>query len=209
MGRDSFKYRVKDNRGGESNAALVSLTVQRITLPPVANAGPDPNVAKGQAVTLDGSKSTDPEHATLQFTWRFQSVPATSTVTDAALANRLTAAPNFTPDVDGVYVLALTVSDDVRTNTVQITATTANVPPNADAGPDQTALAGQLVTLDGSATVTVTLADVNETPSANAQSVTTLEDNASRSASTSSTISASIAASSSISSRGSRCSTAV
>lgn len=154
LGRDSFKYTVKDNRGAKSNQANVSVTVKSGNLPPIANAGADLNARVGLAVTLNGSQSSDPERAPLAFSWTFQSVPAASALSNAALANAQSAAPNFIPDVEGVYELALSVSDGVHTNvdTVLVTATSANVPPNVNAGADKTALTGTTVTLTGSAT---------------------------------------------------------
>ena len=154
VGPDQFRYVVKDPRGSVSKAARVFITVNRFNLPPVANAGTDINAATGQAVILNGSQSSDPERALLSYAWRFQSVPATSTLTDASIANSQTVAPNFTPDVDGVYELALSVSDGFQANvdTVQIIATTANVPPNVDAGRDHNALVGFSDTFSGSAT---------------------------------------------------------
>ena len=154
LGRDSFTYKVKDNSGAVSNVARVSINISGHNLPPIANAGKDTNARSGQAVTLNGSQSSDPEHALLSFSWHFQIVPAASAMTDALLANSHTAAPNFTPDVAGVYELALAVSDGVHTNvdTVRVTATSANVPPNVNAGADQSVLTGTTVTLVGSAT---------------------------------------------------------
>ena len=78
-------------------------------------------------------------------------MPPPSTVTDSSLANGNSAAPRFTPDVDGAYELALEASDGATSavDTVIVTARAANVPPNANAGPDANAVAGQLVNLDG------------------------------------------------------------
>lgn len=153
VGSDKFRYEVKDNHGVVSNEARVFITVSANNFPPITNAGTDINAATGQPVTLNGSQSFDPEHQLLSFSWRFQTVPATSALTDASIVNSQTAVPHFTPDVDGVYVLALTVSDGVNTNvaTVRVTATTANIPPNVNAGTDRTALVGATVNLTGTA----------------------------------------------------------
>ena len=150
-GRDRFGYRVKDNDGATSNAARARMTVASGNRLPMADAGPDFNAATGALVTLNGSNSSDPDGDPLAFSWQFLSVPPASTVTNAALANPATAAPSFTTDVDGPYELALEVSDGQMTDvdTATVTAATANVPPNADAGPDQSAVIGQIVDLDG------------------------------------------------------------
>ncbi len=125
--------------------------MERGNHPPLTDAGSDTNTTTGLPVTLNGSGSSDPDGDALTFLWRFLSVPPPSTVTDALLANGNTAAPRFTPDVDGAYELALEASDGARSavDTVIVTARAANVPPNANAGPDASAVAGQLVNLDG------------------------------------------------------------
>jgi VCBS repeat-containing protein len=126
--------------------------VRAVNRAPVANAGPDMNAVTGRTVILDGAQSFDPDRDPLSFAWQFVAVPATSSVTTASLANAQTAAPSFTPDVDGTYGLELTVSDGTLSSTdqAQVTAVSRpNVPPNANAGQDQTAQVGTVVLLDG------------------------------------------------------------
>ena len=59
----------------------------------------------------------------------------------------------FVADVTGTYVARLTVADDrgaeVRDTVKIVAGTIANVPPTADAGPNQRANVGQAVTLQG------------------------------------------------------------
>ena len=150
-GQDRFRYRVRDDDHARSRAARVRIIVERGNHPPLADAGSDTNTTTALPVTLNGSGSSDPDGDALTFLWRFLSVPPPSTVTDASLANGNTAAPRFTPDVDGAYELALEASDGAMSavDTVIVTARAANVPPNANAGPDANAVAGQLVNLDG------------------------------------------------------------
>ena len=150
-GRDRFRYRVRDDDHARSRAARVRIIVERGNHPPLADAGSDTNTTTALPVTLNGSGSSDPDGDALTFLWRFLSVPPPSTVTDASLANGNSAAPHFTPDVDGPYELALEASDGAMSavDTVIVTARAANVPPNANAGPDANAVAGQLVNLDG------------------------------------------------------------
>ena len=121
--------------------------------PPIANAGLDQNVITGQAVTLNGSKSYDPEGDMITFRWTFVQVPAGSSVTDSSLSDATSAKPQFTPDLNGAYRLQLIVNDsdlDGVPDEVVINATTPNVPPNAHAGPDQNVFTGNGVQLDGS-----------------------------------------------------------
>ena len=150
-GRDQFRYRVRDDDHARSRAARVTIIVERGNHPPLADAGSDTNTTTALPVTLNGSGSSDPDGDALTFLWRFLSVPPPSTVTDASLANGNSAAPHFTPDVDGPYELALEASDGAMSavDSVIVTARAPNVPPNANAGPDANAVKGQLVNLDG------------------------------------------------------------
>jgi hypothetical protein len=121
--------------------------------PPVANAGPGQNVNTGKLITLDGSGSHDPEGALITFLWSFIEVPIGSNITDTLLSDTTSAKPNFTPDIDGTYKLELIVNDGVLNSApdeVLIVAATTNVAPNANAGPDQNALTGGTVYLNGS-----------------------------------------------------------
>jgi K319-like protein/FG-GAP repeat protein len=86
----------------------VVIIVATGNLPPVANAGSDQTVTAGQQVTLDGTRSSDPNGDTLTYSWCIKGKPEGSTAT---LSGANTARPTFTPDVAGSYVLCLTVND--------------------------------------------------------------------------------------------------
>ena len=119
--------------------------------PPVADAGTNRNVVTGLLVTLDGSGSSDPDGDVLSYFWLLHSKPVGSKVT---LSEATSVNPSFTPDVGGIYVISLVVNDGIAESAfdnVTITAgATAQNPPVADAGDDQNAVTGLLVTLDGS-----------------------------------------------------------
>jgi len=76
--------------------------------PPVSQAGDDQEVSVGEVVQLDGSRSTDPEGLPLEYSWVFVSRPGGSA---AVLDLPGTVNPVFTPDVEGAYVVRLTVTD--------------------------------------------------------------------------------------------------
>jgi hypothetical protein len=131
----------------------IEVTFEINNSPPVADAGLDQNVIIGQVGTLNGSKSYDPEGAMITFLWTFVEVPAGSSVTNASLSDVTSAKPQFTPDVNGAYRLQLIVNDGALNSIadeVVINATTPNVAPNANAGPDQNVFRGNTVQLDGS-----------------------------------------------------------
>ena len=126
---------------------------------PLAEAGPDQfGVSAGASVTLDGVGSSDPESDALTYRWAQRAggtpvvtltpvleggnntprstftMPALTTSTDSALEFILTVA-----DVNGNRSLG----DSLRISTHDA--------PTADAGPDQSVVEGDTVTLDGSA----------------------------------------------------------
>jgi len=119
---------------------------------PIANAGPDQPAHAGETVTLDGSGSSDDNTATedLIFAWTLVSKPAGSS---AALVGAATMHPSFVSDVPGEYVATLIVTDadGQSSDPDPVAVSSLNCTPTADAGADQGAFVGQLVTLDGSA----------------------------------------------------------
>jgi hypothetical protein len=136
--------------GVASQPDSVSITCSTGNIAPRANAGPDRSAAPGGSITLDGTASRDPNNTSLTYSWRIVNQPSGS---NPVLSNATTATPTFRADVLGVYTIALTVSDGSLTSAsdqVNITVASGNLPPVANAGPDQTVTAGQQVTLDGS-----------------------------------------------------------
>jgi hypothetical protein len=134
---------------GTVDSAPATVHVSTQNSRPVASAGPDQTVALGSTVTLDGTGSGDADGDALTFRWTLIQRPAGS---QATLTNPATAAPTFIADLAGRYVAQLIVNDgtlDSLPDLVQID--TLNSRPVADAGPDQNAVAGTLVQLDGSA----------------------------------------------------------
>ncbi len=134
----------------EANAPIVPPTSNNA---PVANAGVDQAVIATAVVTLDASGSSDADGDALSYQWTFSSLPENS---GAALSDASGISPSFSTDIDGSYVIALTVSDGVSNSsvdTVTITAEAAdtNHTPVANAGADRNITTRERVTLNGSA----------------------------------------------------------
>jgi PKD domain len=129
-------------------ASSVQWTFQTTAPPPVANPGPNQTAKLGNTVVLNGGASTNPSGAgTLTYSWRFTSRPAGSiaTLNFDTIVN-----PSFVVDVDGTYVIQLTVSNGVASSSANVLVSTTNSPPVAVAGPNQTAAVGSKVVLNGS-----------------------------------------------------------
>jgi hypothetical protein len=80
-------------------------------LPPWAEAGSVAPVRPGTPVTLDGSRSRDPEGAELVYVWEQSSGPES-----VELAGATTPRPSFTPRLEGVYSFQLVVSDGAQSS---------------------------------------------------------------------------------------------
>ena len=119
--------------------------------PPVAEAGENQSIHAGDLVQLDGGGSSDDKTPSekLLYAWSFTSQPASSTAT---LTGADTAAPSFTADLPGTYVVGLVVTDEgsLSSEPDEVIISSLNAPPNADAGPDQGAYVSEPVALDGS-----------------------------------------------------------
>ena len=133
---------------GTVDSAPDTVTISTDNTAPVADAGPDDSGQVGDPITLDGSGSGDDDGDGLTFAWSFMSVPGGST---ASLDDPSLAGPSFTIDVFGDYVVQLIVNDGtVDSAPDTVTISTDNTAPVADAGPDDSGLIGDPITLDGS-----------------------------------------------------------
>jgi K319L-like, PKD domain len=132
---------VNDGKASQSDQCTVS-----VNSAPTANAGPDQSVSVGDVVQLDGSSSSDPEGDNLSYSWTMSSRPTGSAAT---LQNGNSGTSTFTPDRGGDYVIRLVVNDGSLSSEVDECIVSANTPPTANAGPDQTVSVGAVVQLDG------------------------------------------------------------
>ena len=103
--------RVSD--GTDSSADNVLITASGVNVAPNARAGEDQMTALGDAVSIDGTASDDPDEGPrgLVFSWRLISIPAGSALTNSDLVDSEMSTAFFVPDVEGAYVLELEVFD--------------------------------------------------------------------------------------------------
>jgi hypothetical protein len=98
---------VTDVAGQKSSDVVVIRDGASNTLP-LANAGRDLQVDLNANLVLDGSGSSDADNDALNYSWAILSRPVGST---AKLNNEKSRNPDFTPDVEGDFVIQLFVSD--------------------------------------------------------------------------------------------------
>ena len=124
-----------------SDPDLIVLTVSVSDSVPTADAGPDVFSMVDERVELDGSGSSDPENSPVEFSWSLSSSPECSSLESDAIYNPSTAIPAFIPDCEGVFVVALVVTDGTSWSDpdfVAVTASSTNQSPIADAGDSAT-----------------------------------------------------------------------
>ncbi|MFW3145553.1 MAG: PKD domain-containing protein [Thermoplasmatota archaeon] len=140
-----------------------NLTLKDTNKAPVPDAGDDQTIRLGETAVLNGTGSSDPEDAPfgdtagglLNYDWNFTKVPAGSYVMDSSLqSSDKVAKPHFRPDVEGFYVLNLSVRDSKgkcsnRSDEDTVTVKVLNDAPVPDAGTGQTIYLGKTVYLNG------------------------------------------------------------
>jgi hypothetical protein len=146
----TFKLTVTDDLGLQGTATVIA-NVSNVSVAPAAKAGDNQTVAEGATVTLDASASTDADGAIVSTQWK-QIGGAAVTLSDAAARTSTFTAPAVGPG-GAALTFELTVKDGdglKATDTVVVNVTNVNQPPVGNAGPDQSAEEGALVSLDGS-----------------------------------------------------------
>lgn len=155
VGSQTLTFQLTVTSYGITTSSTVNIIVRNADHAPVAVPGPPQTVNEGSAVTLDGSKSYDPDGDQITCSW-------VQTTADASvqLQNADTCKATFTsPPIPGGHgagvtlSFALTVSDTVLTSqsTTTVTVEQVNHPPVAVAGPNQTVNELTVATLNGSA----------------------------------------------------------
>ena len=122
--------RVQALVGPHARPTLVSSGAQGLGLG-VLDHEPDPNntapiaeaivrrsLGRTTTFTLDASPSDDPDGDALSYRWVFVTRPANSTLTNSDIVGRNSMNASVQPDVAGLYVIRLSVSDGDATDSV-------------------------------------------------------------------------------------------
>ncbi len=143
----TFTLTVSDGKLSSLSDQVV-ITLKQSNQAPEAKAGIDQSIDEGSLVALDGSASSDPDGDPLVYTWV---APSGITLNSTSAAK-----PTFTaPEVmtNQTYTFSLIVNDGTVSSIadqVVITVRQVNKAPVANAGTDNTAIEGSIVTLNGS-----------------------------------------------------------
>jgi parallel beta-helix repeat protein len=139
---------VTDSLGAQSTADQV--VIGTFNAVPVADAGTDQVIIEiGTTIGLDGTNSSDPEGDGITYLWTITRKPAGSS---AELSDPCSPTPAFIADVHADFVITLVVTDEfgAASDPDSVTVSFDNIQPVADAGADQSVMAGDTVSLDGS-----------------------------------------------------------
>ena len=150
-----FLLIAKDDKGATSNnSAVVIVTVKHINRPPVANSGQEIQAANpGDTVTLDGSKSKDPDGSIASYSWIQIAGPKVQLNGANSTIATFTAPSNISADTTLAFKLTVkdskNASNKVNVKVIDKYTPPPNQPPTANAGKDQTVKAEDVVHLDG------------------------------------------------------------
>lgn len=143
----NYEVSLKVNNG-EKESVPVSISILAANQRPIANAGSDQNRSRGSLIRLNGSGSMDADGDLLTFKWEWIEKPIDS---NANLSSVSEVNPKFTADLEGKYILGLTVSDKYSSSSMELVEISiiANQPPLANAGSDIEVVTGSIIVLDG------------------------------------------------------------
>jgi len=148
-----FRLTVTDGAGlmAEDHCTI---NVSWVNVPPTADAGPDIMAEEGHEIVLSGVGSSDPDDQIAAYLWEQTGGPEVNILNPTNVQASFIA-PYLTSESVS-FSFRLTVQDSgglIADDTCIVNVTWLNAAPTADAGVDQTVLAGDAVILDGSASL--------------------------------------------------------
>ena len=152
---DGVEASFGEHRSRDGYVACTTFGIQ-VQQPPTAVAGDNQTLTEGDAVSLDGSASSDTDGSISSYSWQ-QLSGTTATLTGANTTTASFTAPEVASNTTDELVFQLTVTDnDGLTDTATVSvfvqdALVSNIAPTANAGVDQIVNENTLVTLDASA----------------------------------------------------------
>ena len=142
-----FRLKVVDETGAINNDRVLIRVEPYSNQPPMAGAGPDQSIAAYSIVQLSGLGSTDIDGTIVKYKWIQTRGPVVT------LSDNKSSVTSFTMPANAQLVFRLRVEDNagaVATDSVTITANPyPNQSPQANAGPDQSVTANNIVQLSG------------------------------------------------------------
>ena len=156
IGGETLSFKLTVTAAGQDATDTVSVTVVNVNHPPVADAGDDESIAEGSPVTLHGEDSFDIDNDLFSYSWVQQNNGEPMvTLAGATTANPTFTAPNVASGATATLVFDLTVDD----------------------GFPQDAPAPGYEFTNVVASVTITVTNVNNNPTAVAGSDQTVNEN--------------------------------
>lgn len=148
-----FELTVRDDDGAAATDT-VSVTIVNVNLAPIADAGDDREEPERTEISLDASASSDPDVGIASYLWeQTGGVPVEIRNSEEAIAFITT--PEVGPG-NGIINFQVTVTDTENVtdvDEVEVAVYNVNIPPSANAGIDQRVYEGQMVNLDGAASM--------------------------------------------------------
>jgi len=146
----TFLLTAIDNNGLSSQDTCI-VNVSWVNLPPMAGAGGDQMVDEGDLVELTASDTSDPDDGIAYYMWEQVGGPAVNLSDPEDIQPTFTTLDLEAGDVSLIFQLTVEDYGGLRaTDTCVVNVSWANSPPVAQAGEDQIADEGEVVTLDGS-----------------------------------------------------------
>jgi hypothetical protein len=131
------------NGASDSDTAVVTVA----NLPPITDAGSNQTVNEGQTADFVGAFTDPGSNDTHTTAWIVIASGGITVATGSGLNF------SFTPDDDDFFFVTFSVTDDDGgVGSSVVTLTSLNVSPTVDAGPDQMAIVGEVVTFTGTFT---------------------------------------------------------